>query len=245
MPIGGSSYRRFDAPDRPLFAPRFKAPGLGDDSGDEVPAEQTGRPQVLPGQYHANGKFTGIYSRSRFYAPLHNPPLGHGELTSPAPGPTFRDPGRGRSQFDQLPTTGARTQRTWRPSPGQRVGPLFEFPARTEYDASLEGPTRELVLGGAMDYERNYGVTATAAQPILGPPSWYAAGPISPSVRRVVFTLRREFMQYAQTFLGRHGSQEKKTNVSTSPVRMSGARSNRLTIRDLPASFGATTEVIS
>jgi hypothetical protein len=232
VPIGGSSYRRFTAPDRPLFAPRFRAPGLGDDSGDEVPSEAIGPRGVLPGQTHADGGFTGIVSRSRFYSPLANPVVGHGEQSTVAPAPSFYDPARGHSQFDELPT------------PAGDIRPNTEFPVRSEYDPSLEGPTRELVALGAIAYERNYGEAAVGAQPIVGPPSWYAAGPISKAMRRVTYTLRREFMQGAQSFPGLHGSQEKKANVSTSPVRMTGARNNRLTLRELPASFGATTEVI-
>lgn len=238
-PIG--SHVRFDVPDRPIYASRFRTQGLGEDSGDKVPARgyDVGR-STIPGQQHADANFTGIRSRSRFFALLTPRPIGHGSAQNVESGRVFNDPAGGRSQFDQRPVA----------QPGSPAGlqPHTEFPVRTEYDPSLGQDDVALARRGIIDYERNRGPADVGAQVILGPPSWYAAGPIPRSIRRVIYTLRREFMQDAQDFPGirlvePHDAPGSATARATM-VRMAGPYTNRLTDRRLPASFGATTEVI-
>jgi hypothetical protein len=241
--VGGRlAYARFEAPDRPLYAPRFRAGPVGGESdeldafpGAAVPFDEA----VLPGQQHANEDFYGIRSRSRFYSPLYNPPVGHGAATSGVQaGPIFTDPARGRSQFDDRFVEPHRR--------GLSASSMTEFPMRTEYASSLGQEDVTLAREGVLRFARpDYGPAPVGAQPIIGPPSWYAAGPIPPSLRASRRgTLRREFMQWAQTFLGRHAIAERRGMGSTSPVRMRPAHTNRLTRRDLPASFGSTTEVL-
>lgn len=237
-----TDYVRFGSPDRPVMSTRFKAVGLqpNADPGDTVPGSAVpDDDRVLPGQHHANEEFYGIRSRSRFFALLTPPPIGHGGPSSGVtPGRSWYDPGRGRSQFDD-----------------RFVEPFrkgFSASAVTDPSALLDtyqGLGREsiaLTKQGAIKFPApDYAAIPTAAQVILGPPSWYAAGPIPPSIRVARRgALRREFMQWAQTFLGRHTTQDHNAPGSTSPVRMAAARTNRLTERRLPASFGATTEVL-
>lgn len=232
---------RFDVPDRPIFASRFRTQGLGEDSGDKVPSRgyQSG-PTKIPGQQHADANFTAIRGRSRFFALLTPRPVGHGTAQDSPAGRSWHDPSGGRSQFDERPVA----------QPGSPAGlqPHTEFPVRTEFDPSLGQDDVGLARRGVLDYERNRGPADVGAQVILGPPSWYAAGPIPHSIRRVVYTLRREFMQYAQSFPGirlvePHDAPGSATARATM-VRMAGPYTNRLTDRRLPASFGATTEVI-
>jgi hypothetical protein len=233
-------YARFEAPDRPINAARFRSVGLEVEgrTGETVPGSATpDDPKVLPGQTHANEDFYGIRSRSRFHSPLYNPPVGHGGPTSGVtPGPRLPDPGAGRSQFDEREVEPFRR--------GLSASSLREV--SPELNPSLGQEDVKLAREGVLRFARpDYGVSNVGAQPIIGPPSWYAAGPIPPSLRVARRgTLRREFMQWAQTFFGRHAVQTHKAPGSTSPVRMAAARTNRLTERRLPASFGSTTEVL-
>jgi len=244
MPYRGGKlvYQRFDSPDRPINATRFRSVGLEIEGreGDVIPGSATADdPRVLPGQQHANEDFYGIRGRSRFNALLRWTPYGHGGPSSGViPGPMLRDPNAGDSQFDDRfvePYT-------------DDLSASSHTSETAIYDTtpSLGQDDPRLAREGVLRFARpDYGETATAAEPIIGPPSWYAAGPIPASLRASRRgTLRREFMQWAQTFLGRHALQEHTAGVSTSPVRMVAARTNRLTERRLPASFGATTEVL-
>jgi len=235
-------YQRFESPDRPINAARFKAVGLqpNDSTGDTVPGSAVpDDDHILPGQTHANEDFYGIRSRSRFFALLTPPPVGHGGPTSGVtPGRTWYDPGRGRSQFDE---------RFVEPYRHDLSASSVTVPsALLDTYPGLGAESIKLTREGAMRFPTpDYAATRTAAEPILGPPSWYAAGPIPASLRvNRRGALRREFMQWAQTFLGRHSVQAHTPPGSTSPVRMAAARTNRLTERRLPASFGATTEVL-
>jgi len=237
-----SAYRRFEAPDRPINATRFRSVGLEIEGrqGNVVPGSAAPYDdRVLPGQQHANEEFYGIRGRSRFNALLRWTPYGHGGPSSGVvPGPSLPDPNSGDSQFEEFDAQPYHD--------GLSASAHSELPGRAEYMPSLGQEDPGLAREGVLRFARpDYGVTATAAEPILGPPSWYAAGPIPVSLRASRRgTLRREFMQWAQSFLGDHGLQEHRATGSTSPVRMAAARTNRLTERRLPASFGATTEVL-
>jgi hypothetical protein len=235
-------YARFESPDRPINATRFRSVGLkpNDEPFDTVPGSAVpDDDRILPGQQHANEEFYGIRSRSRFFALLTPPPVGHGGPSSGVtPGRTWKDPGAGRSQFDDRFVEPFRDDLS-ASSVTNTTGLLDNTPSLGQEDVGL---ARKGVLRFARP---DYGAAPVNAQPIVGPPSWYAAGPIPVSLRMSRRgTLRREFMQWAQTFLGRHSVQVHTAPGSTSPVRMAAARTNRLTERRLPASFGATTEVL-
>lgn len=234
-------YARFESPDRPLNAARFKAVGLGGEAQEVTPGSAAPNDDgVLPGQQHADEEFYGVVSRSRFNALLRWLPIGHGGPSSGVtPGPVLRDPAVGRSQFDDRFVEPYRDDLS-ASSVTNEVGLYDTTPSLGQEDVGL---AREGVLRFPTP---DYGPAPVAAQPILGPPSWYAAGPIPVSLRvpRRSGALRREFMQWAQTFLGRHSVQGHTAPGSTSPVRMEAARTNRLTERRLPASFGSTTEVL-
>jgi len=246
MPAGAGSlmqYQRFESPDRPINAVRFRAIGLqpNDEPGDTVPGSAAPNDdRVLAGQKIANERHTGIRSRSRFFALLTPPPIGHGGPSSGVtPGRTWTDPGAGRSQFDDRDVEPFRDDLS--------ASSVTNETGLYDVSPSLGAESIQLTREGRMRFPTpDYASADVAAQPILGPPSWYAAGPIPPSLRvaRRSGALRREFMQWAQTFLGRHTVQEHNAPGSTSPVRMEAARTNRLTERRLPASFGATTEVL-
>jgi len=240
--VNVSAYRRFEAPDRPINATRFRSVGLEIEGRDGSVVPGSAAPydeRVLPGQSHANEEFYGIKGRSRFNALLRWTPYGHGGPSSGVtPGPSLPDPNAGESQFDEFDAQPYRH--------GLSASAHSELPGRAEYMPSLGQEDVGLAREGVLRFARpDYGETATAAEPILGPPSWYAAGPIPRSLRVTRRgTIRREFMQWAQSFLGARDFQPHAANMSTSPVRMAAARTNRLTERRLPASFGATTEVL-
>lgn len=238
---GTLAYRRFESPDRPINAARFRSPAFGAESGDEVPGSAVAdAPEVLPGQTHADAEFYGIRSRSRFGSPLRFPEFGHGTAQTVEPAPSRRDPAIGRSQFDD---------RFVEPHVrGFSASSMTEFPVRTEYASSLGQQDVALAREGVLRFARpDYGVApAVGTQPIIGPPSWYAAGPAPPSMRLArAGTRRREFMQWAQSFPGLRDVLARRSFASTSPVRMAGPLTNRLTRRSLPASFGSRTEVLN
>lgn len=244
MAAGGalSEFRRFESPDRPIMATRFLSVGLEIEGrpGDTIPGSAAADDvRILPGQTHANEDFYGIRGRSRFNALLRWTPIGHGGPSSGVtPGPALPDPNAGDSQFDDRAIEPHRDRLA--------ASSVTNVVAELNMPPSLGQEDPGLARAGVLRFARpDYGAAPVAAQPVLGPPSWYAAGPIPVSLRASRRgTLKREFMQWAQTFLGLRDVQPRFAHVSTSPVRMEAARTNRLTERRLPSSFGATTEVL-
>lgn len=229
-------YRRFGAPDRYVPAPRDKAPGLGSTASEEVPQ--------APGQPHnAPAEFTGIDSRSRFVGEPFPSPVGHGGPTSGiTPQATLPEPNL-NTQFDP---------------PARQVQPVrrWQAPARLEFMASLGQLLPFLERIGAIIFVRS---RRPGGEPVPGPAMggpgggvnrasdlirWSDFGVVPGRINRR-YTLRREFEQDAQTFLGLRGTEAKRAATSTSPVRMLPPRISRLTSRRLPGSFGQTTEVLN
>lgn len=229
---------RFAPPDRPIPAPRDKAPGLGSTASEEVP-QDPGQPAIAPAE------FTGIVSRSRFVGEPKPPVVGHGGATSGAVIP-----------LHDLPEPNLDTQ----------FGPshILVDPARLANDTADDG--RESTLGiyfghllerlGLLAYVRDrdpggekppgpamggVGGGINRASDLI---RWSDFGSIAGKINRR-YTLRREFMQGAQNFLGLHEVQPRGASTSTSPVRMLPPRVSRLTDRRLPGSFGQTTEVLN
>jgi hypothetical protein len=225
------AYKRFPSPDRPIPAPRDKATGLGSTDSEQVPAER-GRMVEQP---HA---FTGIRSRSRF-APEDKPPsIGHGQAVAVIPLETLPEPNLDSQFSSQVPQ--ART----------------ELPARAERGASLGQETPFLQRIAALIFVRRSDPGgASSPGPALGGRGggitrasdlirWSDFGVVPGRIGRR-YTLRREFMQGAQTFLGIRGYQARRSNASTAPVSMLPPRVSRLTERSLPGSFGKQTEVVN
>lgn len=77
----------------------------------------------------------------------------------------------------------------------------------------------------------------------------YSALPLPRRSRLWVrYTLRREYMQNAQRFpqgLREHPDSRPPARYSTYPFRMVPTRRTRLSIRNVPGSFGQTTEVLN
>ncbi len=226
-------YRRFAAPPRAIPAPRDKAPGLGATDSEQVP-QGTGRPLEEPAE------FTGIRSRSRFAPEPKPPPVGHGGATA------------GVTPLATLPEPNLATQfPPWVPLANT------ELPARAERMASLGQSVPFLEAIRALVYVRSRrpgGALPPAPAVAGGGPlpaqeraadliRWSDFGVVPGKINRR-FTLRREFLQGAQTFLGLRGTEAKRAATSSSPVRMLPPRVSRLTDRRLPASFGATTETL-
>ncbi len=229
-------YRRFGAPDRYVPAPRDKAPGLGSTDSEEVPQE------AAPDQV-AVAEFTGIDSRSRFVGEPKPPPIGHGGPTAGVtPLPTLPEPNLG-TQFDAQ-------------APLVIAPPIGQMPARAERAASLGQKTPLLERIGALLFVRSRlpGGEDVPGPAIGGPGGgitrasdlirWSDFGAVLGKINRR-YTMRREFMQGAQVFLGLRGTEAKHASASTSPVRMLPPRVSRLTDRRLPGSFGQTTEVLN
>lgn len=227
---------RFASPDRYVPAPRDKAPGLGSTASEEVP-QGPGQPVQEPAD------FTGIRSRSRFVGEPHPPVVGHGGATSGAIIP-----------LQDLPEPNLDTQ----------FGPshiLVDPASVVDESARREGTLgvyfgRLLIRLGRLMYVRDRDPGGEKPPgPAMGGPGgginrasdlirWSDFGTVPGKVNRR-YTLRPEFMQGAQTFLGLHGVQRPGAKGSTSPVRMLPPRVSRLTDRRLPGSFGQTTEVLN
>lgn len=230
-----ADYKRFPAPARPIPAPRDKAPGLGTTDSEEIPQEDFRYPLEQP---HA---FTGVRSRSRFAPEPFPDPFGHGGATSGVtPLPTLPEPNL-ESQFDATReivdpaglSEGARGERTTALGENMpfltRILALVFVRTRRPGGEKPPGPATVGVGGGI-----------TRASDLI---RWSDFGVILGKINRN-YTLRREFSQDAQTFLGARIYQERKAAESTSPVRMLPPRVSRLTDRRLPGSFGQTTEVL-
>lgn len=222
--------QRFRAPAPPVSVTRFRHSGLGSDASEQVPATED---PAIHAQEIADRDtgFAGLASRSRFVF-VPSIPQGHGSAATATPQPTRgRDPAADMSNFDDL-------NDNFPPS-------LGEGPYRSEFDASLGQTGPRLVRDGVLSYIRRSFVERSAGTHAADLPRWSDAGPVPRSIRFVRFTLRREFMQDAQNYLGLRGVAERGAHVSTSPVRMLPPLTSRLTVRDLPRSFGNRTEVVS
>jgi hypothetical protein len=230
-------YRRFGAPVRAIPAPRDKVTGLGSTDSEQVPADEPGGPVEEP---HA---FTGIRSRSRFIAEPKPPAIGHGGPTSGLhPLPTLPEPNL-ESQFDSQ-------------APLIQVPVPYQLPQRAERMASLgqSTPFLERIMALVFVRSRREG-GENPPGPAMGGPGggieraadlirWSDFGVVPGKVNRR-YTLRKEFLQDAQAFLGLRRYEAKRGATSTSPVRMLPPRISRLTDRRLPGSFGQTTEVLT
>lgn len=214
---------RFAAPRNHINSTRFKAVGLGGDTTEVVP--YAGEPE----DEEVDVGFTGIRSRTRFTPPRGQVTTGHGSLQGGAvnAAPLGRDPGEGRTQFDKHATPLSMSERNTR-----------------DTTSDLGADDRELTRG-FLSYIRRWVDVPTGGTRIADLPRWSDAGPIPQARRQLRYTLRPEFGQNAQSFLGQHTSFVKKTHYSTSPVRMLPPRSSRLARRDQPASFGAETTVLN
>ncbi len=229
-------YRRFGSPERYVPQPRDKASGLGSTDSEQVP-QQTGTPAEEPAE------FTGIRSRSRFLAEPVPPVVGHGGATAGGvrPMPTLPEPNLD-TQFGVQPDL---------VQPPRRA----QMPARAERGASLGQTTLLLERIRALVFVRSRRPGGEKPPgPAIGGPGggitrasdlirWSDFGVVPGKINRR-YTMRREFMQGAQLFLGLRGTQAKRGATSTSPVRMLPPRVSRLTDRRLPGSFGQTTQVL-
>lgn len=227
-------YRRFSPPDRYVPAPRDKAPGLGSTGSEEVP-QDSGLPAETPAE------FTGIRSRSRFIGEPKPPPVGHGGITaSVVPLADLPEPNLG-TQFDPQPII-VDPSKLGEGDKSLRVGSLGQTTPLLERIRALvfvrsRLPGGEDVPGPAIG---GPGGGISRASDLI---RWSDFGAVLGKVNRR-YTLRREFMQGAQSFLGLRGTEAKRAATSTSPVRMLPPRVSRLTDRQLPGSFGQTTEVL-
>lgn len=229
------AYQRFPAPARPIPAPRDKAPGLGSTDSEEVPQEEFRYPLEQPAH------FTGIESRSRFAPEPFPSPVGHGGPTSGVrPQADMPEPNL-QTQFERTDAQ-VDPSRLAEGAQSRRVGSLggkgiFLTAIRALVFVRSRRPGGESppgpVLGGA-------GGGINRASDLI---RWSDFGSIAGKINRR-FTLRREFFQDAQTFLGARIYQARQSAASTSPVSMLPPRVSRLTDRRLPGSFGQTTEVL-
>ena len=214
---------RFAAPRNHVNSTRFKAVGLGGETTETIP--YAGEPE----DEEVDVGFTGVRSRSRFGPVQGQTITGHGERQGGAirSAPLGRDPAAGRTQFDKHATPLSMSERNTR-----------------DTTSDLGADDRELTRG-FLSYIRRWVNVPTGGTRAADLPRWSDAGPVPQARRQLTYTLRREFMQNAQSFLGQHTSFTKKAHYSTSPVRMRPPRSSRLTRRDQPASCGAETTVLN
>lgn len=226
MPSGVGD--RFGAPPRfDSRAPRFKAPGLGGSSSlvREIPAEESASLYELESTTPEDG-FSGILSRSRFVAVTKQAVIGHGGPTAgQGPQALPQDPGAGRSQFTKY-----------------AVDPQTFVPnVRT---SALDRWSEWVEAAGFLKYFRRTVDTTVPGFELQDPNAmgWGKDPPRAWRSRR--YTLRPEFQQGAQNFLGLHTKITKGARMSTSPVRMGPARSSRLTDRAAPGSYGQKTKVL-
>lgn len=221
---------RWQAPARAQRVPRPKATGVGSSRSEVIAAEEADNGVRYLEETTPRGGFTGILSRSRFRPPA--PPLeaGHGEREGRIR-PTYgdeRDPAAAHTQF----------------APDDEEVDSEGMLGRRRDRGNLGADDVFLARRGILRYVRRRVPEPVAGTRIADPIRW-GEPPIPRARFNLRYTLRREFEQYAQTFLGMHTRVEKRSSSSTSPVRMGPPRSNRLTYRDSVGSFGETTEVLN
>lgn len=221
MPSG--SRRRFAPPPEHIHHRRSRVGPIYADENDAITDE------AQPEQ-GGNG-FSGIRSRSRFIPPPRPIQAGHGvsaQLTSR--GENQPDPAAGRTQFGNLDDPLS----------------LSEAPDH-RFDAQLGDDDYALSRAGILDYERDplAPINTNGGRRASDLVRWSDAGPVPRPWYTKLFLLRKEFMQDAQSFTGEHTEIQAGAKGPTSPVRMRPPRSNRLTERSLPGSFGQLTEVLT
>ncbi len=229
-------YRRFGAPERYVPVPRDKASGLGSTDSEQVP-QQAGTPVEEPAE------FTGIRSRSRFMPEPVPPVIGHGGATAGGvrPAATLPEPNLD-TQFESQAALVQPPRRAQMPARAERMASLGQNTPLLERIRALVF-VRSRQLGGEKPPGPAIGGVGGGITRASDLPRWSDFGVVRGKVNRR-YTMRREFMQNAQTFLGLRGAQSKRASASTSPVRMLPPRVSRLTDRRLPGSFGQTTEVV-
>lgn len=213
---------------------RYRAAGLGG-SSEVRPEEDYGAlEETLP----LDG-FTGYRSRSRFASFSPAPVLAHGGapmLTSPGIGPG-RDPATGRTVFGRL--IGLYDQTWW----------LLERRRTSALDPDSERLTksgRGVIPGQpALVYHRRNIDADNAGTKPADLIRWDDGGPRPRAWRDPRYTLRREFMQGAQSFMGQHTQLRKLGAMSASPVTMAAPRTSRLSRRAPTGSFGQRTQVLN
>ena len=215
---------RFAAPPRrSAIAQRFRAPGLGGQP-ELVPDETDETLFELESTTPSEG-FTGIRSRSRFASSPKQAVIGHGYASAgdgAVPGPY--DPGTGRTQFPD-----------YEPDPGTFVP--------NERTSALDRLS-EMLPPGFLRFFRRYADTTVPGFELQDPNAMGWGRNPPRSVHQLRFTLRPEFQQGAQSFSGFHTLIVKGARMSTSPARMGAPRTNRLTNRAAPGSYGQKTKVI-
>jgi hypothetical protein len=199
---------------------------LADDESDELHRLESTTPR---------DGFTGIESQTRFTSPAGQLVIGHGGAQSLARtqggAPPDQDPGDGRSQFD---------------FPFRFRAAQSELPDRAEYMASLDNISIGLVARRVIRYFRHRIDSTVPAFQTQDPNAMgWGRAPFPRAIRQPRFTLRPEFMQGAQSFTGEHTLVVKYGKSSTSPVRMIPPRTNRLTRRAAPGSFGQRATVLT
>ena len=225
MTVVDERYRRFGVPARPIAVPRFRHAGLGADANEQVPSGDEQTIHELQSDAGGGGEWFGVRSfGTRFFRLLTPRPVGHGSAQAPPDTPSRgADPAEDLSPFDE-----------------RYVDPL----TRPRTDAGLGAVDMELTSRGVIDRVRERVTAPITGFVPIGPPRWSDSGPPPANKYSKRFTLRPEFAQDAQTFAGLRFSLRRGAHVSTSPVRMLPPRSNRLTVRELPSSYGQTTEVL-
>jgi hypothetical protein len=221
---------RFGAPTAPRHTVRPKATGVGSTRSEVISDDETMDIRFIEETTPVNG-FTGILSRSRFRPPPPALRAGHGGVegrVQPTYGDDY-DPASGFTQFPREP---------------EDVDPEDDLEDVRRDRGNLGADDVALAQEGVLQYVRR-----RVRVPIDGyrPPDPIRWGdpPFPRAKRQLRFTMRREFEQEAQNFLGLHTIVEKHSSASTSPVRMGPPNSSRLTYRDRPSSYGATTEVLN
>jgi hypothetical protein len=180
--------------------------------------------------------FAGILSRTRFTAPVGQIVVGHGSRQAmartqagSAPG---ADPADQLSRFDGSAYHFRAAQ--------------SELPGRAEFMTTLDTLSLRLVALRVLRYFRHRIDSTVPGFQLQDPNAMgWGKGPFPRAIREPRFTLRPEYMQGAQSFRGEHTLVVKGGKSSTSPVRMGPARTNRLTRRASPGSFGQRAEVMA
>ena len=221
MPVG--SRQRFGAPRRDQHPVRYKAVGVGAEAFDVIPQDDD-RVSRHEEEQSPDSGFTGVRSRSRFTSPIMPIEIGHGDPEggfSPQ-GHEPQDPATGRSLFRRF------------------IGFSLSERSHRQTTSGMGSDDEELVQDGALRYIRRFGDATNAGSRPADMIRWGDA-PVPRAMRSYRYTVRDEFEQGAQDFLGQHTVVPKHGNASTSPVRMRAPRLSRLSRRARSGSYGQTT----